>query len=54
MHNYVLPFLLSGVDDLISMGIQVADGMDYLCSKGLVHKDLAARNCHVSNIYNYI
>ena len=37
------------MDDLISMGIQVADGMDYLNGKGLVHKDLAARNCHVSN-----
>ncbi|CAI7999143.1 Inactive tyrosine-protein kinase transmembrane receptor ROR1 [Geodia barretti] len=37
-----------GVDDMIGLGMQVADGMEYLSSKGLVHKDLAARNCHVS------
>ena len=29
--------------------MQLADGMDYLSAKGLVHKDLAARNCHVSH-----
>lgn len=40
--------LCIGVDDLIGMGIQVAEGMDYLSGKGLVHKDLAARNCMVS------
>ena len=38
-----------GVDDMIGLGIQVADGMEYLSAKGLVHKDLAARNCHVSH-----
>lgn len=40
--------LCIGIDDLIGMGIQVAEGMDYLSGKGLVHKDLAARNCMVS------
>ena len=46
--------LTAGVDDLITLGIQVADGMEYLCGKGLVHKDLAARNCHVSQHNYYI
>ena len=40
----------SGVDDMVGLGMQVADGMAYLSAKGLVHKDLAARNCHVSHI----
>ena len=44
----------SGVDDMIGLGMQVADGMAYLSAKGLVHKDLAARNCHVSHSYIYI
>ena len=36
------------IEDLVSMGVQVAEGMEYLAFKGIVHKDLAARNCHVS------
>lgn len=39
--------IFSGVDDLIGLGLQVAEGMNYLTGKGLVHKDLAARNCNV-------
>ncbi|GAA57037.1 activated CDC42 kinase 1 [Clonorchis sinensis] len=32
------------VDALWDMGVQIAQGMSYLCSRGLVHRDLAARN----------
>ena len=39
---------LVGVDELLNIGLQVANAMDYLTGKGFVHKDLAARNCHVS------
>ncbi|XP_078489539.1 tyrosine-protein kinase RYK [Ciona intestinalis] len=31
--------------DLVEMAIQIACGMTYLSKRGLVHKDLAARNC---------
>lgn len=48
MYTLSTLMLCIGVDDLIGMGIQVAEGMDYLSGKGLVHKDLAARNCMVS------
>lgn len=48
MYTYSSVVLHAGVDDLIGMGIQVAEGMDYLSGKGLVHKDIAARNCMVS------
>ena len=37
---------------MIGLGIQVAEGMSYLSAKGLVHKDIAARNCHVNPYYS--
>ena len=36
-----------GLEDLTSIGCQVANGMDYLTKKAFVLKDLAARNCQV-------
>ncbi|XP_076824424.1 tyrosine-protein kinase RYK-like isoform X2 [Clavelina lepadiformis] len=35
--------------DLVEMAIQIACGMTYLSKRGLVHKDLAARNCMIDN-----
>ena len=40
-----------GIDDLMGIICQVAEGMDYLANKAFVHKDLATRNCHVSENY---
>lgn len=37
-----------GLEDLASIGWQVANGMDYLTKKAFILKDLAARNCQVS------
>lgn len=39
---------LVGVDELLNIGLQVVNAIDYLAGKGFVHKDIAARNCHVS------
>jgi len=36
------------IDDLFSFAIQIASGMEHITSKGFIHKDLAARSCHVS------
>ena len=32
-------------NDLLQYGIDAANGMTYLESKGCIHRDLAARNC---------
>ena len=36
------------LDDLFNFTIQIASGMEHISSNGFIHKDLAARNCHVS------
>ena len=45
---------LVGVDELLNIGLQVANGIDYLAGKGFIHKDLAARNCHVRCLCGHI
>ena len=43
---------LVGLEELLSISIQIADAMEYMTNKGFVHKDVAARNCQVDdNLY---
>ena len=33
------------VAELVKFGYQIATGMDYVSRQGIVHRDLATRNC---------
>lgn len=43
-----LPYKLS-IDQMVSMCVDIAAGLDYLSSHHYIHRDLATRNCLVNN-----
>ena len=52
LHTFILLFFqFFNVGDLIHFGLQVSHGMDYLATQKFVHRNLAARNCMVSDQY---
>lgn len=40
---------MASTQDLVDMGIKVACGMAYIAKRGLIHKDLATRNCVIDS-----
>uniref|UniRef100_A0A0N4Z361 receptor protein-tyrosine kinase n=1 Tax=Parastrongyloides trichosuri TaxID=131310 RepID=A0A0N4Z361_PARTI len=40
---------ISDNEDFLKIGIQIAQGMDFLASNGYIHQDLATRNIYVSD-----
>ena len=43
------PFALKGVLDLVSFAFQISRGMEFVTSRGIIHRDVAARNVLLDN-----